>query len=129
MSNAGLGVFGLAGVVENWGNPRLCTLYLWMLAACVCSATHHAVRTGTVRRLTLVLDLAPILVSVVLNLAYGTLAYWTPTTAFMALTAAAFLLNDLVDYVPVPWGHVMWHVSVSSAVAYHYRELALRGFE
>ena len=80
VSNAGLGVFGLAGVVEDWGNPRLCALYLWMLARPAwCGATRTMPFARGSAPPLLVLDLAPILVSVVLNLAYGTLAYWTPT--------------------------------------------------
>lgn len=123
-SNLAFGVLGLLGsaAAAEAEHEPLALLYAWMAAACLCSSVHHA-SPLRVRRYTLVLDWLPIGVSIYLNLAYGTLRHLTVATAFKALLALVFLLNDLVDVVPVPWGHVAWHLLAALAVDAHYVEV------
>jgi hypothetical protein len=122
ISNAAFGVLGLIGYMES--QDEIATLYAWMLAACFCSGIHHA-SPRWMRRGTLVLDWVPIAVSLVLNWQYDTLKYLTPSTIFKATVSFAFLFNDLVDVIPVPWGHVTWHFLAAFTVDSHYREMAV----
>jgi hypothetical protein len=121
ISNIGFGILGLIGMVENT-DERLVRLYFWMVMACFCSGFHHA-SPDWMRRGTLILDWVPIAVSIVLNIQYDTLQCMTLSTMFKAVIASLFLFNDLVDYIPVPWGHVTWHILAAMTIDSHYREL------
>lgn len=123
VSNVAFGVLGVLGIIQYDGNDKLCMLYFWMAIACFCSSVHHA-SPRRLRRFTLVLDWIPIAVSLYLNVVYNTLPYMTLRTGFISLLALVFLFNDLVDVVPVPWGHVTWHLLAAIAVDAHYTEVA-----
>ncbi len=101
---------------------------LWLLMACagVCSFIHHALNVPG----TIVLDWIPIASSILyLVIRNSELIRYISWAAWAGFAFASLIL--LVDHVhttlPVPWGHVMWHVSIAYAIAGAYQDM-MRSF-
>ena len=114
-----LGAFRLADTQAD--ERELIVLYALLVLAGVCSAVHHA----TVTPLTLILDWIPIASSVVLCLWWGVYLHARASTV---AACSATLLWVVVDHVhpvmPIPWGHVIWHMSAAWAADALYSDFA-----
>lgn len=88
------------------GTPLL-DLYTLLIIIGVCSAIHHA----TTSKYTIIVDYAPIILSIYYFHSHNYYFCLTPTNYFEITLALFFLITDHVyTIIPVPWGHVLWHV-------------------
>ena len=94
-------------------------LYWMMVAAGIGSAIHHA----TVPSWTIVIDWVPILASSGYCLYLGVLPFISCTTWFKIGLSFLVLFDDhIITRIPVPWGHVMWHVLAAFSVDSIYQD-------
>lgn len=118
ISNIPFIVFGIMGVMSVSTND-LTILYILMIAAGFASGIHHAMNYYW----TILLDWFPITLSIMFWIQFNVFSALTMTTWFMLLLSFTVLLNDhVVTTVPVPWGHVMWHVFISFSVVSAYKD-------
>ena len=98
------------------------TLWLLMAAAGVCSAFHHS----QTMRWTIVVDWIPIGGNILYVLVYH--RYLLNYVSVAAWCGFAFAMSMLVvDHVatllPVPWGHVMWHVAAAYSITSAFQDM------
>jgi hypothetical protein len=94
-------------------------LYWLMVAAGVCSAVHHA----TVPYWTIVVDWLPILASGGYCVWLGVLPLISYGTWFKMGLAFVIMVDDqLITRIPVPFGHVFWHITAAYAVDSMYQD-------
>jgi hypothetical protein len=101
----------------------------------ICSAVHHA-QCDKYDHYTLCLDWTPILATIgeILFCCWVTKTItltdtWSATSVLslvLAVVALTFLISDhLCHALPVPWGHVLWHIFASMAITSMYRDWIL----
>ena len=96
--------------------------YKLMICAGICSGFHHA----TTYKYTIIVDWIPILFSIVNMYQESLYLYISYATYFQMCLALFVLITDHVyTYIPVPWGHVFWHVLASFAVDSAYQSAEL----
>ena len=116
--------FILIALTRLYEGTDLVELYILMALAGVASGIHHAA-APMYKKYTIILDWAPIAVSIVMLLSNHCLCE-VSLTALLELTLAFIVL--MVDHIctimPVPWGHVMWHLLAAFSIdsAYHSLE-------
>lgn len=92
--------------------------YQLMIFTGICSAIHHA----TTQKWTIIVDWIPIAFSILLNLNY--LSYAELPEILILLVALIWLLIDhVVTPMPVPWGHVVWHIMAAYSVDAFYQKI------
>lgn len=114
VSNAPLSVIGLLRLIENrGGDPDIQVAYFLMILMGICSAIHHA----TTPRWTIVIDWIPIASMMIWSVITWNLALISPAVIAEIVLALAVLYSDhLLKIIPVPWGHVMWHLLAALSV-------------
>jgi len=117
ISNAPFIIIGLLRLMEG---TDLETEYKLMVLAGIASAIHHA----TTPRWTILIDWAPIAWSCFHILRSNYLLYLSPTAIFEILLAFFILVTDHVyTYIPVPWGHVFWHIVAALSIDCAYQSI------
>lgn len=114
--------FVVIGLCRLWAGTPIVGLYTLFTAAGLCSAYHHA----HPEHWTLVIDWMPIATSGLLCLWFGVVTTITAATLFKVALAFAVLVTDnfLGWPMPVPWGHVMWHVLAAYSIDSAYCDYA-----
>ena len=106
--------FVAIGLARLYAGTPLVLLYTLFTAAGVCSAFHHA----RPDHWTLVVDWVPIALSAVVCTWNGVV--WAASSATLFKVALAFAVlvcdNTFAWPMPVPWGHVMWHVLAAYSI-------------
>ena len=145
LSNIGFIVLGIVGVVSS-GTPLLLSqtwetfklietqlkdfatlthLNLLLIACGVCSAFHHACRP-TWKHCTILVDWLPIACSLTVA-CYDhphLLAHVSASSWVLVSIAFAFLISDHVcTPLPVPYGHVLWHLCAAFALGRAYEDM------
>ena len=121
ISNLPFIVIGLCRLKQWEDDEDMMMLYYFYLMAGVCSGIHHALSF----RGSLILDWIPILFSIGLWVYYELWSYISWGTWVQVALALAILLTDhLVQLVPVPWGHVMWHIAAAQSIDSAYQDFA-----
>lgn len=83
-----------------------------MVMAGVCSAYHHATDGDH----TLIIDWFPISISIALCLWWGIL--WQASGAALTLCTLSMcwlFVDHLGPVIPLPWGHVIWHILAATS--------------
>jgi hypothetical protein len=121
LSNLPFIFIGLARLAEsNNSNNITNKLYLAMVFCGVCSGIHHAVNF----RGSIILDYIPIVYSLIYLTNMGLWYKINPISVGLATLALFILfLDHIVQLMPVPWGHVMWHVCAAYAMDSCYQSL------
>lgn len=114
VSNAPLSVIGLLRLIENYGNDSAIEIaYFLMILTGICSAIHHA----TTPRWTIVIDWIPIASMLIYSVVTWNLMLISPAVVAEIVLSLAVLYSDhILKIVPVPWGHVMWHLLAALSV-------------
>lgn len=126
-SNLPFIVFGLFRLYElatgNKENPALMFAYCFMVAAGFASAIHHGVDIHY-KKWTILLDWIPIALSIFLIHSQNYLSILSFLSWIKILIAISILLVDhLYRLVPVPWGHVFWHIIAAFAIDSAYQDV------
>jgi hypothetical protein len=103
---------------------QIFNLYFLYMCAGICSAFHHAHH----KRWTIVIDWIPIASSLILLIGFwpALLSYITVTSWCKLVFAMCILINDhIITTIPVPFGHVMWHIVASFAIDSAYQDMYL----
>jgi len=127
VSNVPFLVIGLLRLWSPLGQEKtLRQLYVFYVLAGVCSGIHHAIDfPGSI-----VLDWMPISYSLLLWYRYDVVFYLSAATwAQLGLALGILLVDHLGPVVPVPWGHVLWHITAALAVDAAYQDYHLAGFD
>lgn len=112
--------FIIIGLLRLYEGTELSQLYFLMILAGICSGIHHA----TTPRWTIVVDWTPIFMSFLYIFYQGLYTYLSYTAIFQVILALFILVTDhIITYIPVPWGHVMWHIVASLAVDCSYQSI------
>ncbi len=110
--------FILIGFIRLECDTQLKFNYQLMIFTGICSVIHHA----TTQKWTLIIDWIPILISLVVNLNY--LSYAEMPEMLILLVAFVWLLIDhIATPVPVPWGHVIWHILAAYSIDIFYQKI------
>ena len=119
MSNLPFILIGIVRLETQLVNFRpLYLQYQFMIFAGICSAIHHA----TTQKWTIIIDWIPIVSSILLNLNY--LSYAELPEILILLMAFFWLLTDhVVTPMPVPWGHVVWHIMAAYSIDTFYQKI------
>jgi hypothetical protein len=111
--------FVLIGIYRLWQGTPLTLLYFLYTMAGVCSGFHHA----SPHKWTIIIDWIPIATSVVIVYSTGVLWSISISTMFWIMLAFATLINDHVyTSIPVPWGHVLWHLLAAYSIDRAYQD-------
>lgn len=115
LSNLPFIIIGFLRLFEG----HLFDLYLLYILAGFCSGFHHAYPM----KYSIVIDWIPIASSMVLMCVHGVIFHITFVTWFKVLLALLSLFMDHVfRIVPVPWGHVLWHILAALAIDDVYQD-------
>ena len=105
--------FIIIGLLRLYEGTNLVTFYSLYTLAGVCSGIHHA----SPYHWTIIIDWMPITLSILMTLKCGIIYYLTLVDIFKLFIAFSALISDHVwTPVPVPWGHVYWHLLASFAI-------------
>ena len=114
--------FVIIGLLRLYEGTKLPNFYILMILAGLASAIHHA----TTPKWTIVIDWIPIALSIVLVLYTGVWQFISITSWFQLLLAFSTLLADHIYHLmPVPWGHVVWHLVASLAIDNAYQSIEM----
>lgn len=117
LSNAPFIVIGLLRLLE--GTP-LQTEYRLMVLAGIASGIHHA----TTPKWTIVIDWIPIVWSGWNIWQKGYILHLSSTAVFeMSLAMFVLLTDHIYSYIPIPWGHVFWHILAAFAIDCAYQSV------
>lgn len=108
ISNLPFIIIGILRLIELEPNYfELEYLYTFMVLAGFASGFHHAMH----EKWTILIDWIPILISIYLFIHYDLLQFVSYASLFQFGLAMFVLLTDhIYTTIPVPWGHVMWHI-------------------
>ncbi len=121
ISNLSFIVIGICRLKQWEDEEDMTMLYFFYLMAGVCSGIHHALHFWG----SLILDWIPILFSIGLWNYYNLWSYISCGTWVQVVMALVILFTDhLFQLVPVPWGHVMWHIAVAQSIDSVYQDFA-----
>jgi len=122
ISNLPFIVIGLLRLSQTSSN-EVEILYILYVFAGIASAIHHA----TPWKWTILIDWIPISLSGLLILYhYQMFSYFTSVTLFKLSLAFFVLITDHVyTKIPVPWGHVCWHLLASLAIDSAYQDVKI----
>jgi hypothetical protein len=100
-------------------------LWVLMIVSGACSAFHHATDPYTMKW-TIIIDWIPILSTIVYIIFYH--PYLVKCISMTTCVAIGFSLAFLgVDHVytpvPVPWGHVTWHLLAACSISMAYNDM------
>ena len=127
VSNIPFIIIALLRLCEGDLVPQVSVLYKLMAMCGVCSAVHHA----NTERWTIVIDWIPIFLSVLFIFLAELYVYISFSVWFSVFLSLGVLGADHVyRLVPVPWGHVMWHLvaSLTADLAYQSMNGSLKNF-
>lgn len=118
LSNLPFIFIGLARLYYD--NNSHTQLYKAMVFCGICSGIHHAVNF----RGSIILDYIPIVYSLLYLTSNNLWNKINPVSVGLATLALFILfLDHIVQLMPVPWGHVMWHVCAAYAMDSCYQSL------
>jgi hypothetical protein len=121
LSNLPFVVLGVLRLVEGQ-QPELQYAYQLMILAGIASAIHHA----TTPKWTIVIDWIPIVLSMVHIWTMGYYGFISWATYFKFTLALVVLVTDHIwTLVPVPWGHVMWHLLAAYSIDDLYQDVII----
>lgn len=102
------------------GCEDLAELYLLMVLAGVASGFHHA----TTIKWSIFIDWTPILMTIIYLINTRMIGKVSLTGILLVSMAFIILLLDHVNrLLPVPYGHVLWHVTAAFAIDYAYQSI------
>lgn len=101
-------------------NDLTTQLYKYMILCGICSGIHHMFHF----RGSLILDYVPIVLSLRYLYIHNLFTQIHPVSMGLAALALFILfLDHIIQLMPVPWGHVMWHVCAAYAMDSCYHSL------
>ena len=114
--------FILIGFCRLWEGTSLTLLYSLMICMGVCSGIHHAIRS----RWLLILDWIPIIITkgVILQHSYWLHISWT-SYLLGSIATVVLVIDHVYTPIPVPWGHVFWHVLAAFALDNAYQSIEM----
>lgn len=126
VSNLPFVLIGLARLGCSDLSEEGSTLYSLYVAAGLCSAFHHACPFAW--RWTLAVDMMPIGLSLWFFTGHPELLCAVTLVSWFKVNLAllAGLLDHAVQLVPVPWGHVGWHILAALAMDAVYQDMEQR---
>lgn len=114
--------FIMIGLLRLYEGAVLTEFYYCMVLVGIASGIHHA----TTPKWTIVIDWIPILLSVGMVYSYGMISMISATIWFELFLAGLILYADHIhQLMPVPWGHVCWHLLASLAIDSAYQNIEL----
>ncbi len=117
ISNIPFVIIGLLRLIEG---TSLQKEYQLIVLAGIASAIHHA----TTPKWTIIIDWIPITWSGWHIWQEGYITYISQTALFEIFLAIFILATDhIYTYIPVPWGHVFWHVLAAFAIDCAYQSI------
>lgn len=97
-------------------------MYGLMILAGFASGIHH----GLTKKYTIIVDWIPILLSIVVFNHYGLVEFVSLASWVKIILAFSVLITDHVyTLIPVPWGHVMWHLLACLAIDSTYQDVRI----
>jgi Ceramidase len=129
ISNAPFVLIGVTRYVETlYRSPcgrsdAMPTLWLLLAVSGLCSAAHHSL----LRSWSLRLDQLPIALSVAyVLLGHTHLLLWVSPTSYLcvALALGVLVADHIWTPIPVPWGHVIWHLMAAFAFSSAYQDMS-----
>lgn len=112
--------FILIGLVRLYEKTELVTLYWLMISAGIASGIHHMM----VQKWTIILDWIPIVLSIVVLFKMSVFHLISYGSWMQVIIAVLVLYADHVhQLMPVPWGHVCWHLLAALAIDNTYQDI------
>lgn len=112
--------FIILGLVRLYCGTKLAVLNVLLVAAGICSGIHHCF----IFRGSIILDWIPIASSIIYIVYYQLYMLLSAASIIKGLIALAVLYVDHeYTIVPVPFGHVAWHLLAAFAVDSAYAEM------
>jgi dihydroceramidase len=112
--------FILIGLYRLKNGTSLGLLYVLYALAGVCSGIHHA----TTPKWTIIIDWIPIASTIVIVLHYGMWRFLSMNSVGkLSIALTALVLDHVWTPLPVPWGHVLWHLLAAWSIDAAYQEL------
>lgn len=105
----------------NHENRSLQLAYVLLAFAGIASGIHHAVNIGY-KKWTIFLDWIPILLSLLLIYSQGFI-FSVVSWLKIIFAISVLLVDHFLGLVPVPWGHVFWHILAAFAVDNAYQDV------
>lgn len=117
--------FIIIGLLRLYEGTILTDFYWMMVITGIASSIHHA----TTPKWTIVIDWIPIVLSIIMLYFQGVIIFISLTAWFELFLSMVLLYADHIHHLmPVPWGHVCWHLLASLAIdsAYQSIEFSLK---
>lgn len=111
--------FILIGLARLWEGTPDVTLYVLFIGLGIASGIHHAVQW----KYSILIDYVPIILSLLYALHNNMLLSISLGTGVKLVIALLVLFADHSTHlIPVPWGHVMWHLLAAFSLDTAYQE-------
>lgn len=112
--------FIMIGLLRLYEGTVLPEFYITMVFIGIGSGIHHA----TTPKWTVIIDWIPILISLCMIYYYNMIYIISFAVWFEIILAGLILYADHIHHLmPVPWGHVCWHLLASFAIDSAYQSV------
>ncbi len=109
--------------IPNPNRSYVFDLYVLSILTGLGSGIHHMI----LRRGSIIIDWIPISMTIIYILFHSFLLSYISCASWFKLFLAIYILFDdhVLQTVPVPWGHVMWHLVASFAIDGAYQDMLI----
>ena len=115
--------FILIALARLYEGTYLVNLYILMAVAGAARGIHHAA-APMYKKYTIILDWIPIAISIVVFLTNHCLCEVSLTALLeLALALVVLVVDHVCTIMPVPWGHVMWHLLAAFSIDAIYQSI------
>lgn len=126
ISNLVFVIIGLIRLSESETEGHIWILYWWFTLAGIGSGIHHMAPIKY-QKYTIIIDWIPISISLCLLPYYYSWGLFTLISAVtwvkVFLATITLITDHLGPVIPVPWGHVAWHILAAFSVDAVYQDL------
>ncbi len=113
LSNAPFIIIALLRLSEEPFIPMVHDAYFYLILIGIGSSVHHA----TTPKWTIIIDWIPILWALYFSVTSGLWQAWSWCVLFeLGLAFSVLVVDHTTTLIPVPWGHVFWHVLAAFAI-------------